>query len=272
MSARIDWITLVGRRTLSDKDLSVFAAYYDSVENAHDRHPTFTEVFGNPLDWQVVKPRAPYSFARRSDDCTRTLYVHPLASHYTIEVSGTYCAHLSTEWPDILRSWDGCISRLDIAVGMPCDISPFDFEAAITDSGQKTRSQFLSGTGQTVYRGSRSSNRYARIYRYNPPHPRAHLLRAEFQLKSEYANATARELAGGATVTAIAAGLGQTFGFSHPVWELRDNPIHIKVPSHAQSGNTVHWLTNTVAPLLRRLQREGKLDAREWFNEYVVGG
>lgn len=269
MSARIDWITLVGRRQLTDSDLSVFAAYHDSVEAALDIQPTFKEVFGDPLEWQVVRPRAPYSFARRSDDNTRTMYVHPLASHFTIEVSGTYCAQLSSEWTDVLSAWEGNMSRLDIAVDMLTDVSPFEFEAAITDSAQKTRSQFLSGSGQTVYRGSRSSTRYARIYRYNPPHPRSHLLRAEFQLKSEHANATAHALASGISVNAIAAGLGQTFGFAHSCWDLREQPISVKVPSHAQSGNTVHWLTNTVAPLLRRLDREGKLDVNEWFKTYV---
>jgi DNA relaxase NicK len=271
MSAHIDWITLVGRRQFDVDDASVFAAYRTAVEDAMDRQPTFTSIFGFPPEWQIVKPRAPYSFARRSDDNTRTLYVHPLASHYTIEVSGAHCGRLSaSEWVQTLAAWQGNISRLDVAVDMACDITPRDFARDAKDSAVKTRSQFVSSTGETVYLGSRSSERYTRIYRYNAPHPRAHLLRAEFQLKHDYANAAALALVDGESLNGIAAELGRVFGFAHPCWPGDPNPVPLVVHSHAQSGNTVHWLTNTIAPLLRRLERENKLDVGEWYKTYVM--
>jgi len=269
--AHVDWITLVGSRSLQDGDWSVFAAYKTAVEDAIDRHPSFIEAFGFPPDWQIVKPRAPYSFARRSDDCSRTLYVHPLAGHYTIEVSGTHCKTLTpAQWVDTCLHWAGCISRLDIAVDMPCEVTPRQFAAGILSARVKTRSEFVSSTGETVYLGSRTSERYARVYRYNKPHPRAKLLRAEFQLKGAYAKEAAARLVEGEALNGIAAALGDHFGFNHPVWQPDSEPIPLKVSSHAQTGNTVYWLTNTVAPLLRRLNREGKLDVKTWLEEYVL--
>jgi len=269
MSAHIDWLTIVGHRRVVDDDWTLGAAYSDAVETLADSMPTFTSVFGNPLRYQIVKPRAPYSYARRSDDCTRTLYVHPLASHFTFEVSGSFCFANAEHMPAILRAFAGQFSRLDVAVDMDCAVTPLQFEAAIAGGQVSTRSQFVSATGQTVYRGSRTSERYARIYRYNPPHPRAHLLRAEFQLKHGYANKLAEAITEGETLDDLAGGLGVHFGFAHKCWPHGDNPVVLHVQSHAHSGATVYWLTATVAPLLRRLQAEGKLDTVRWFETYV---
>jgi len=269
MTAHIDWITIVGHRRVVDQDWTLRAAYQDAIDTLVDCMPTFTSVFGNPVHYQIVKPRAPYSYARRSDDCTRTLYVHPLAAHFTFEVSGSYCTRITEHLPAILTAFAGQFSRLDLAVDMECAVTPLEFEAAITGGHSQTRSQFVSTTGQTVYRGSRTSERFARIYRYNPPHPRAHLLRAEFQLKKGYANELAKQASEGISLDGLAAGLGQVFGFRHPVWSMADKPVQMGVHSHAHSGATVYWLTATVAPLLRRLQAEGKLDTARWFETYV---
>jgi len=184
-------------------------------------------------------------------------------------VSGSFCSANVEHMPTILRAFAGQFSRLDLAVDMDCSVTPLEFEAAITGGSSQTRSQFVSNTGQTVYRGSRTSERFARIYRYNPPHPRSHLLRAEFQLKKGYANALAQEVSEGNSLASLAAGLGQIFGFRHSVWSMVKDPVLLTVPSHAHSGATVYWLTATVAPLLRRLQAEGKLDTVRWFETYV---
>jgi len=269
MTVHIDWLSIVGHRRVVDQDWTLGAAYSDAVETLVDSMSTFKEVFGDPLRYQIVKPRAPYSYARRSDDCTRTLYVHPLAAHFTFEVSGSFCSANAEHMPTILRAFAGQFSRLDVAVDMECAVTPLEFEAAIVGGASQTRSQFVSNTGQTVYRGSRTSERFARIYRYNPPHPRSHLLRAEFQLKKGYANELAKQASEGASLDSLAAGLGEIFGFRHSVWALAAKPVSLGMHNHAHSGSTVYWLTATVAPLLRRLQAEGKLDTARWFETYV---
>lgn len=271
MTAHIDWLTIVGRREVDGADWSTNQAYISAADTLTDRCSSFIEAVGNPLTWQIVKPRAPYSYARRTPDCTRTLYVHPLAAHFTLEISGTHCTRMEhNHMYDLLRDFGGAFSRLDLAVDMLTPTTPLEFDAYVTAPCVQTHAIMQSSTGQTVYIGSRSSERFARVYRYNPPHPRAHLLRAEFQLKGGYANALAREATAGVTLASLAAGLGQHFGFTHECWKPGETAQMVRVQSHAQSGDTVAWLTKTVAPLLRRLNREGKLDTAEWFKEYVL--
>lgn len=268
--AHIDWMTIVGRREVDQTDWSTSAAYRTAEEWLVDRSPTFMEAVGVPHEWEVVKPRAPYSYARRSHDCTRTLYVHPLASHFTLEISGQHCGRIQREIPSLCRDYLGAFSRMDLAVDMETTVTPLEFDSQTTPDRIKTRSRMESTSGQTVYSGSRSSERFARVYRYFPPHPRAHLLRAEFQLKGRYANALAEAIADGEALSGLAAAQGQHFGFQHPCWQPGEPVRPLKVQSHAQSGNTVSWLTSTVAPLMRRLQREGKLDLQMWFEEFVM--
>lgn len=269
--AHVDWMTIVGRRETGGDDWTVHHAYVTAAEALEDNNPSFMEAFGRPKDWQIVKPRAPYSYARRTDDATRTLYVHPLASHFTLEVSGTHCQRIAHLIPLVCRDFAGAFSRLDVAVDMATETTPTTFTKAVVAGRIKTRSEMVSSSGETVYLGSRSSERFARIYRYAAPHPRSHLLRAEFQLKGQYANAAAEAIAAGETVASVAAGLGQAFGFTHADWKPGDDPPKaLKVATHAQSGSTVYWLTTTVAPLLRRLRREGKLDVQMWFDEFVM--
>lgn len=268
--AHIDWLTIVGRRNIDERQWTVTDSYRTAAEALVDQMTSFIEVFGNPQEWEIVRGRAPYSHARRSHDATRTLYVHPLATHFTLEVSGQHCAKIAALMPAVLGAFHADISRLDIAVDMETKVTPVEFDAAIKEGRVKTHSIMRSSTGETVYRGSRSSERFARVYRYNAPHPRAHLLRAEFQLKADYAREAALQYVQGITLDGLAAGLGAHFGFDHPVWNNRAiEPVKLKVATHAQSGDTVAWLTRTVAPLLRRLEREGKLDIDAWLDAYV---
>jgi len=271
MSVHVDWLTIVGRRSVIEGDWTLNAAYNEAETWLIDKYQgDFDQVIGQPHHWQIVKPRAPYSFARRSDDNSRTLYVHPLAAHFTLEMSGTHCQRVAQEMPTICKSYAGCFSRLDIACDMDTQVTPAEFDQAIKAERILTRSHMISSTGQTVYVGSRTSERFARIYRYNAPHPRSRLLRAEFQLKGAYANDAASKISEGTSLDSLAAGLGNVFGFQHPVWSMADKPVPLTVASHAQSGATVHWLCTTVAPLLKRLEREGKLDVNAWLAEYVT--
>jgi len=268
--AHIDWISIVGRRRVDEKDWSTTDAYVTASDWLYDLCPIFRESVGSPVHWQIVKPRAPYSYARRSDDCTRTLYVHPLSTHFTFEMSGAYCHKIPALMPTLLHDFAGYFSRIDLAVDMETTVTPAEFEKAVIAPRIETRSVMQSSTGQTVYIGSRTSERFARVYRYFAPHPRAHLLRAEFQLKGAYANKLAEHIAEGETLESYAAGLGQHFGFTHECWKPGDRAQALRVQSHAQSGATVQWLTSTVAPLLRRMNREGKLDVELWFDQYVL--
>jgi len=194
MAVHIDWLSIVDWLPLDLMDTNGMRRMYQCAEALADKDPLFIESFGWPMTYGIVKSRPPYALARRSEDSTRTLYVHPMASHFLFEVAGSFC----TQHPDIVEAaakrWAGNLSRIDVAVDFQTQVKPTEFAAAISETTVKTRSEFISSTGETVYRGSRSSDRFMRVYRYNHPHPRSHLLRVEFQLKRLYANALAGKL------------------------------------------------------------------------------
>jgi len=202
--AHIDWLTIVGHRKPEPNDWTVNSAYLTATEWLEARSATFREAFGSPFEWQIVRPRAPYSFARRSDDNTRTLYVHPLAAHFTLEVSGAHCGSIEALMPQVLADYADCLSRVDLAVDIDTVTTPLSFDAQCSPDRVNTRSKMSSSTGETVYIGSRSSERFVRVYRYKPPHPRIHLLRVEFQLKGDYARALAQNVTAGGTLPCIA--------------------------------------------------------------------
>lgn len=270
MSAHIDWMSVTLPLATAGEDWTIRDTTARAVNELRDRCGSFIEAFGSPLDWQPSHGRAPYSISRRSDDGTRALYLHPELPYFTFEASGQACQKARHYMTALCTAFDGLFTRLDLAVDIETDVTPSAFAEQAKPPLIKTRSVMQSSTGETVYIGSRTSEKFVRIYRYNAPHPRAHLLRAEFQLKKAYANGLARRIVDGVTLESLASGFGQQFHFKHPCWNVSPEPTRIKVASHAQSGNTIAWLTQTVAPLMRRLQAEGRLDVEAWIAEYVT--
>jgi len=110
--AHIDWLTIVGRREAQPADWTVNSAYLTACEWIEARSASFTEAFDSPMGYSIVRPRAPYSYARRSTDNTRTLYVHPLAAHFTFEASGTHCGRIAPYLPGILADFAPYLSRI----------------------------------------------------------------------------------------------------------------------------------------------------------------
>jgi len=137
--AHIDWLTIVGRRSVDEVDWSTTDAYQTAIETLVDQCPTFTEAFGNPARYDVVKPRAPYSYARRSTDATRTLYVHPLSVHFTFEASGKACEAAREYLPSVLSAFEGMLNRIDVAVDMECAVTPLEFDKAIPEGRREFR-------------------------------------------------------------------------------------------------------------------------------------
>jgi len=270
MSVHIDWMSITPPLQEAGEDWTIRDTTARAVNELTDRCGSFIEAFGSPLDYEPSSGRAPYAFSRRAADATRTLYLHPALPYFTFEASGTACQRAQQYMPALCGAYQGLFTRIDLAVDIVTDTTPSEFAAQANPPLIKTRSVMQSSTGETVYIGSRSSEKFVRIYRYNAPHPRAHLLRCEFQLKSKFANALARRVQDGVSLESLAAGFGLQFNFKHPCWGGLDAPNKIKVGSHAQSGNTIAWLTQTVAPLMRRLQAEGRLDVQAWIAEYVI--
>lgn len=230
-------------------------------------------------DWlrlrEALEPgdgRAPYRNSWRGSMPGVVIMTGPTLPHALVEISGRACAILALNQTllPLLAVVQDNLTRLDIACDMLTDTDPVEFANSRLPGRFKSHSEFVSASGSTAYVGSRTSDRYARVYRYNEPHERAHLLRCEYVVKKENARLTAASvLANG--LDNVAAAMGNQFGWTHPDWIVED-PDEIELKMHRperREGKTLYWLADTVAPLLVRLQQEGILDVQEWLDTHV---
>lgn len=220
-----------------------------------------------------AKSRAPYKQRWANDDNSVSLYTHANLNHATCEISGTHCERLHrVDLIDpILELVFNRVTRVDIASDMLTATRPTEFAEKRVAGRYKSGGHQFSNDGETVYVGSKTSNRYARVYRYNPPHDRAHLLRSEFVIRKEDARLTAQAILRDG-VDAVALALGLAFGWQHPDWNS-----DVATPAELRSwrperhkGSTVFWLNDTIAPLIARLHNEGVIDVYQYLTDHVI--
>lgn len=221
-----------------------------------------------------TKTRAPYAVAWHFPDAHMTVFASSKLSHCLFEFSGRGVDRLDRfgNLSFVIASVIDRITRIDIATDILTDVRPLDFAPLRDVKRFKTHSEFVSPSGETCYVGSRTSDRYARVYRYNPPHDRARFLRVETSCKGPTAKIVASHVLS-SSLTAVAESLGKVFGWSHPVWSVDVSNVEAMKAYRPERhiGKTEYWLNNQVAPVLKRLHRENILDVQEWLNEYVLG-
>lgn len=271
MLIKVDWISFS-----VPVDVMEDGTDYDSlnaVANAlDDLHPTLSSWLGLQGGVEAGKGRAPYRVGWRSPSGGVVVFTHPAVNHALVEVSGRGCDELidAGTLTGVLSASQPRITRLDIACDMLTDIRPPAFAERRTGKRFKAQGHMVSESGETYYVGARSSARYARVYRYNPPHERAAFLRCEIVVKGEDAKRTTESvLSSGLEATASA--LGDTFGWEHPLWQINATSAELEAyRPDRREGKTLYWLADTIAPLLARLHREGVIDVVEWVGEHVI--
>ena len=202
-------------------------------------------------------------------------YVHVGAGWILVEHTGKGCAALDSDGTlrRAIQLTSDRATRIDIAVDIRTDVTPEEFaeqrDGARTSSGGVMR----SSDGVTVYVGSRSSDRYCRVYRYNPPHPRSEWLRVEYVLKGSYAKMAAGRYGGGESVSQLAAAAGSAYGWTHSVYHAgriaNASPLSVD-HMRRDTGRTVMWLYDTVAHSLAKQVQTGTIDL-EHFVAHVKG-
>jgi DNA relaxase NicK len=174
----------------------------------------------------------------------------------------TYLANLLQLQHDRLRLLR--ITRLDIAEDYQTDLSPFD---AVTQWGIndriKTRNVHNSQSGQTFYVGSRRSDRFVRVYRYNEPHPRADSLRVEFQFNKTVAGKIVDKLVSREAYTDdIFRGAAQATFKNYP--SRADLPAASVTRTHERGkAGSVVWVHRQVIPALKNLIASGEITLNE---------
>lgn len=272
MLVMIDWISFsVPIETIGltdDRDVP------EEVNRAcNELHPNLGDWLDFAGSWEARKGRAPYSTSFANKDAGITVFVNSALPHALIEISGQGCAYLRDTLgtdADVLNAVQSRLTRLDIACDIATQTEPIEFAEMRDTKRFKAHSYVHSEAGSTFYVGSKTSDRYARVYRYKHPHPRHNLLRVEYVIKAENAKLTARAVLQ-AGLFAVVSKLGSDYGWKHGDWKITDNAAELKVyRPERKEGKTVYWLSDTVAPLLVRLHKDGILDVNQWLYDMVL--
>jgi len=273
MRTHIDWLTFTMGMAYADETTSAYAnaiAYgFEDMFGADLR----AEAFGG--DWEKQeRSRAPYTDAWVVKGGGITLFASPNLTHCCIEISGQGCERLIAAdlLQKVLAACHERVTRIDIASDIETKISPDEFVEKVDHERMRSSGSQHSDTGDTCYVGSQKSDRYARVYRYSEPHPRAHLLRVEHVFRKEYAKKVAIQCTN-TTLDGIAKSAGLAFGWSHAVWKTDQvEGVDISVVSERRNtGKTVHWLIDSAAASFKRLCADGTIkDPEDFLRRYFL--
>jgi len=273
MRSHIDWLTYTVTMHYMGEGADAYASAL--LHGIVDMHGDLlaTRIFGGTWE-KKERSRAPYTDAWTLVDQGISIYASPNLTHACIEISGQGCERLiKLEFMDkLLQKISERCTRIDVACDIETDVTPEQFVAETTHQRMRASGYQKSESGETAYVGSQKSDRYARVYRYFSPHPRAKLLRVEHVFRKDYAKTVCNAiLEVGADATAKSAGVA--FGWAHSVWNPNESEGADLSIVHAERkmGKTVYWLIKACAPAFKRLVADGTItDAEGFLQSYFM--
>lgn len=272
MHISIDWLSFTV--PMDVEQLGFGFQIWDRVGRSMEQtFPLAKRAFIDGYEWTPRQGRAPYNAASQRSDNGVMAFAHQRISNALFEVGGKGLDALGSFEAELAVASEvkSRLSRIDIAVDIFCETRPDEFAKQRSNDKFRSWSETVSESGHTIYVGSRTSDRYARVYRYNSPHPRSQFLRVEHVLKAEQARIAVESIEATGIDTFVAM-LGNTFGWSHADWspaEDTSESIAAWRPERRQ-GKTVAWMYGTVFPCLVQLMRDGAIsadDVREALKE-----
>lgn len=261
----VDWISFTLPITPTSDDLTANNRAYLAMSE-------YVEPFANWCYAQDVKmtgTRRPYCNCIRWGDCAVFSGVN--IDHILIEVSGRGCEALRNAQllDSLLATVKATVTRIDIAIDIN-DLKPDEIIANGYSDRFRTHSRIESDTGITHYVGSVKSERYARVYRYNKPHPRSELCRVEIVHRKRYAKILATAIAEQGLMKAGLAALS-SYGFQHPSVPTNSESVLETVAIVKGDQKTLRWLIAQCAPAFKRLVRDGTItEPNDFFKRYFV--
>lgn len=233
----------------------------------------YETLFLRESGWTGGVGRRPYRFGWHNAEIG--MFVHfGGQSHALIQFSGSGCKFLMEArlLEDTLVATQDRATRLDIAVDIKTDTKPTEFMEAGYNNRIKSTSIVNSPMGETCYLGSRTSQKYCRVYRYSEPHPRSKMLRVEYETKRQQARIAAKSIIGdGLEMTA------DKFA-KYYKWEHPDAPepseLATAIPSEVTTrsdAKTLTWLLKQAAPAFKRLVENGTIsDPAQLFTKHFL--
>lgn len=250
--------------------------------NLHDKaHSTLTKEVG--VFWYHIfeecafyerSGRGSYRYGFESVPVGFYIWFGPTASEILVEVTGQGCEWLRQRnlLEIMIIKMRNRTTRLDVATDFNTDVTPSEFVDAGHSGRFRSHGFQTSESGETHYIGSRTSDRYAKVYRYAPPHPRSQLLRVEHTFKKDYAKVASNYLEQHGLI-ALAESAGTTWEWGHCLWSDTMKTTE-KIPGYKQetkAGKTLRWILTQVAPAIKKLIEDGTIpDPQRFFEEHFM--
>ena len=272
MFASVDWLSFGFDMSTGQMGMA-FSLFERVGRQLEQQYPKFFERMVAGYEWTPRTARAPYNASMLRADHGTTVFAHQMLNHGLVEVGGIGMDTLGgiEAELEIATEVQARLTRIDIACDIFTDVQPDEFCAHRVAGRFKSWGEQKSESGHTIYVGSRTSDRYARVYRYYEPHPRHQFLRVEHVLKAEQAK-QAVEVLKTTSLDHMVAMLGNTFGWTHAAWTPEsetDEAVKAWRPER-RAGKTVMWLHSQVIPAIVKLHREGTIDARQIFADHIL--
>lgn len=269
MFVSIDWLSFTVEMEVSQMQMAF--SIFDRVAQAMQaQFPLAKRAFVDGYTFTPRMGRAPYNAAMQRDDKGVMAFAHQRIANALFEVGGIGLDALGSLDAElaVMSEVQSRLTRVDIACDIFTETRPDEFAKQRGNEKFKAWSEAVSESGHTVYVGSKTSDRYARVYRYNPPHPRSQFLRVEHVLKAEQAKLAVQSIEVNG-LEAFVAMLGNTFGWVHADWNPNVDTAEAAAawrPERRQ-GKTVAWMYSTVVPSLRKLIADGVITLADFVEE-----
>lgn len=268
MTTLIDFISFTVPIVLGTvKDQKTFGrSVFGRVNYATDF--VFDQTFGDD-EFTISNGRGGYKWSWVNKDNSARIFYGTNVKEVLVELSGLGCERLRAggRIEKLIIMVQDDVTRIDLATDFETDVRPKAFVAAGCSGRFRARSEMKSAQGETCYVGSWKSDRFARVYRYNEPHPRANFLRIEHVFRKQYAKNVARDIANYGIIE-IQKRAGKTYDWKHELWG-EEMITEEKLPGYEienkKQASTVQWLIKQCAPAFRRLVEEGVIENPEFF-------
>lgn len=272
MDAKVDYLSFTLMTDVSGAG-DERAQGYAAVDALFQAFPSFAAYADRLPNWTAGGARGHYGMSLYNPQTYMSIRFGGHANHILVELPGTGCQFArDTGYLDALLSEvRERVTRIDIAVDIPNGCSPHEFVAAGYNARFTGRATITSAEGETEYIGSMKSERFARVYRYSPPHPRSGVLRVEHVLRSQYAKSATSLLASEST-PALATRLGNTFGWLSAYWTpetISDGKLKAQRMDRHEPGR-LRWLFGVCIPAIIKAERDGLLSVDEIVERIVA--
>lgn len=270
----LDWLSVAFPQPALDPDIFT---HLPAVQKAliHPAVPEWLSAFVARGNWTPREGRKGQKISLMETASAARLYYGGPDSVAVAELSGSGCSALRQlgigDRTAAAEASESC-TRIDVAIDFlhPVEVT------AVKEWGWSKRfrsyTEEVSQSGDTLYIGSKTAERFCRVYRYKPPHPRADFLRVEIVSRRKHAKTVCQAIRG-VGLGAVAANLLHGIGLKTPLFQSfqASNVPLTPIENKRTSSKRLRWLLTQVTPALRDMHRAGEVDIKEWFAREFEG-